>query len=90
MPTILLSPEFGIDWPAESVDGQAWWIGWNGTRMKSPPVLTDEHFDRLREGRFPSDGAVVPKFFARKFATNVSADVLDRIDDELRSLAGAR
>lgn len=90
MPTILLSPEFGIDWPAESVDGQAWWIGWNGTRMKSPPVLTDEHFDRLREGRFPPDGAAVPKLFARKFSTNVSADVLDRIDDELRSLAGAR
>lgn len=89
IPTILLSPQFGIDWAAESVDSQAWWIGWDGVRRKSPPVLGSEHFDRLRDGRFPADRSALPKLFARKFTTDVSADVLDRIDGELRSLAAA-
>jgi hypothetical protein len=89
VPTILLSPEFGADWATESVDAQAWWIGWDGTRRKSPPVLTSEYFDRLHTGRFPTDNSLLPKLFARKFSTGVSTDLLGRIDDELRSLAAA-
>lgn len=88
VPTILLSPQFGIDWAAQSVDAQLWWIGWDGVRRKSPPVLTDEHFERLYAGRFPDDGSA-PKLFARKFDSTVSAQLLDRVDDELRSLAAA-
>jgi hypothetical protein len=70
------------------VDSQLWWIGWDGVRRKSPPVLTGEHFARLHAARFPDDGSV-PKLFARKFDSNVSAELLDRVDDELRTLAAA-
>lgn len=89
VPTILLSPQFGIDWAAESADVQLWWIGWDGVRRKSPPVLTSEHFSRLRDGRFPTADGSAPKLFARKFESGVSGELLDRVDDELRSLATA-
>ncbi len=88
IPTILLSPQFGIDWPAESIDEQLWWIGWDGVRRKSPPVLTSEHFTRLRDGRFPDDRSA-PKLLARKFDSGVSGELLDRVDHELRSMAAA-
>lgn len=87
VPTILLSPEFGVNWATESVDAQTWWIGWDGTRRKSPPVLNSGYFDRLRQGRFPRDPGEVPKLLARKFTTLESEELLDRIDEVLRSLA---
>lgn len=84
IPTLLRSELTGIDWPTESVNGEAWWIGWDGTRRKSPPWLTEQHFDILRDaaqGRGANRS--VPALFARKFDTRLSAKLLKRIDEEL-------
>lgn len=89
MQTLLLSPQFGVDWAAESIDHRPWVIAWNGVRRKSPPVLADEHFERLARARFPDDEQALPVFFARKFNSVDSAGLLDRIDAELRVPARA-
>ena len=85
IPTLLRSPLSGIDWDAESVTGEAWWIGWDGTPRKSPPWLTEQHFDRLRDAAHQADGRPVPALFARKVSTALSGPLLDRIDGELRT-----
>ena len=65
--------------------GEAWWIGWDGTPRKSPPWLTEQHFDRLRDAAQQADGRPVPALFARKVSTAISGPLLDRIDTELRT-----
>ena len=86
VPSMLLSPELGADWANESVDANLWWIGWDDTPRKSPPWLDESYFDRLRAGRVDTDGSVLPKLFARKFSTELSGAVLDRIDRELHPI----
>ena len=96
IPTLLRSPITGIDWAAESLTGEAWWIGWDGTRRKSPPWLTEQHFDVLAEaadGRgVDSSGEqrTVPALFARKVGSQTSTALLDRIDAELLGRAAVR
>ena len=89
VPSLLLSAALGARWATESVQANLWWIGWDDTARKSPPWLTDEYFDRLQAGRTGADGSVLPKLFARKFSTQLSTDLLDRIDRELRSVSFA-
>lgn len=89
IPTLLRSPITAIDWENESVSGEAWWIGWDGTRRKSPPWLTTDHLPVLRAASTQADGRAVPALFARKVSTSTSAALLDRIDTELRRPGGA-
>jgi hypothetical protein len=85
IPTLLRSPLTGIDWDSEHVTGEAWWIGWDGTRRKSPPWLDESYFEALRNGAAAADGRPVPAMFARKVSTSFSGSLLDRIDVELRA-----
>ncbi|MBA8792643.1 hypothetical protein FHX74_000237 [Friedmanniella endophytica] len=90
VPTLLRSPISGVDWENESINEAAWWIGWDGTRQKSPPTLTAGHFDRLEaaaRGVDPERPRTVPALFARKVSSTVSGPLLDRIDAELRDPA---
>lgn len=84
VPTLLRSPVTDVDWEAESVRGEAWWIGWDGKPRKSPPWLDDDYFDRLAAGA-AGEGRPVPALFARKVSTTRTPGLLDRIDTELRS-----
>jgi hypothetical protein len=84
VPTMLRSPLSGVDWDAENVTGEAWWIGWDGTRRKSPPWLTADHFDALAAAATGS-GRPVPALFTRKVSTALSGPLLDRVDAELRA-----
>jgi len=85
IPTILRSPEFGTDWDTEHVEGSLWWIGWDGTRRKSPPWVTASSLEQLRVGDVRPDNARIPTLFARKFATGINGELLDAIDDGLLS-----
>lgn len=86
IPSLLLSPELGIDWASQHVQGRLWRIGWDGTRRKSPAWLTLDRFDWLKSARDDPAGPV-PAVFARKFSTARSTELLDRIDVELRRTA---
>lgn len=92
IPSLLLSPQLGIAWASQHVQGRLWRIGWDGTRDKSPAWLTPDRFDWLKSARDEPAGPV-PAVFARKFSSERSTALLDRIDDELRCTAlplGAR
>ncbi|ARC57764.1 hypothetical protein AS850_11840 [Frondihabitans sp. 762G35] len=80
VPSILHTPRFVPGWAAEHVRATLWWIGWDGTRRKSPPWLTLEHTDAVLSRRSAAEQDL-PHFFARKFSTSESSALLDRIDD---------
>ena len=84
MPSVLATPHFVPGWQDEHVHTTPWWIGWDGSRRKSPPWLGMEHLDDLKTRR---NHVVeeIPKLFARKFSTADSSDVLNAIDSDLRS-----
>jgi len=103
VPSILSTPRFVPGWSTEHVQGSLWWIGWDGSRQKSPPWLDLDSLDRFRDGSesgvtsknttrsvSAARGATVPKLFARKFSTERSAAVLDAIDAQLRTSSGDR
>lgn len=76
-PTILATPALVPDWAQAHEQHLAWCIDWtDGT--KSPPWLGMGHLDRLREHR-AAPGAL-PRFFARKFHSRESAQLLDAVD----------
>ncbi len=79
VPSILKSPQFVPQWEDEHVNATAWWIGWDGTRRKSPPWLGSEHTAALLSRR-THPGQTIDSLFARKFSTDASTDVLDAID----------
>ncbi|MGY1696285.1 MULTISPECIES: beta-1,6-N-acetylglucosaminyltransferase [unclassified Geodermatophilus] len=84
IPSLLHTPAFVPRWTEERVRGSAWVIRWVGRRPQSPPWLTMDDLDELRqELSRPSDGVV--KLFARKFSTDRSTPVLEVIDREFRS-----
>jgi hypothetical protein len=67
------------------VPASLWYIGWDGSRRKSPPWLGMADWPVLRSR--PTVGAVpVPPIFARKFATGHDTAVLDLIDRDLRRM----
>ncbi len=80
IPSILLSPAFGADWAREHIRGSLWWIGWDGTRRKSPAWVSAAHLANLRNGIGRDDNALTPMFFARKFGTGINSELLDDID----------
>ena len=88
VPSILSTPRFVPDWDDASLRASLWMIGWDGTRRKSPPWLTDEVADVVLSRR-AWDDQLVDSVFARKFSTAESTPLLDRID-AARSEAPAR
>ncbi|WP_022906278.1 beta-1,6-N-acetylglucosaminyltransferase [Curtobacterium sp. B18] len=85
VPTVLNSPALVDGFAEEHVPHTLWWIGWDGSKMKSPPWLTLAHAGRLLE-RWTSDPTAMPHLFARKFSTAASSELLDLVDQafELR------
>lgn len=76
----------------------AWYVHWPGGMVDHPDLLRSKDFPKLAAlGGASGPGAAVGdqqsagvvhshrRFFARKFATDVDVDVLDRIDAELRN-----
>ncbi|MDD7966792.1 beta-1,6-N-acetylglucosaminyltransferase [Actinomycetospora lemnae] len=84
VPSVLNSPELVPSWADEHVAETLWAIGWDGRRRKSPPWLTTDHLDILGRARAGEIDDGVPKFFARKFSTDVDTHVLDLIDTVFR------
>ena len=80
LPSILTSPELGMDWPSSHVRGEhAWFIDWGQKPSPNPRWLDESDLPALRAARTrPS----APALFARKFSED-SPQVLDRIEDEL-------
>lgn len=80
LPSILTSPELGMDWPSSHVRGDhAWFIDWGQKPSPNPRWLDESDLPALRAARTrPS----APALFARKFSED-SHQVLDRIEDEL-------
>jgi hypothetical protein len=81
--SVLNTARFVPDWDDQHVSAGLWWIGWDGSRRKSPPWLTMEHLDTLLN-RASSERHGVPYVFARKFSTDLSSELLDVIDVRLR------
>ncbi len=81
--TIMSSPSLVPDWADQHVDELAWLIDWRQKGIKGPPWLTLEHLDFVRAAHGTTD-SVVPKMFARKFHPQLSAELLDAVD-ELRT-----
>lgn len=79
VPSVLATPELVPGFADEHVPHALWWIGWDGTAMKSPPWLTTADAGRVLERRTVSD-VDLPHLFARKFSTARSSDLLDVID----------
>ncbi|MFZ6993539.1 beta-1,6-N-acetylglucosaminyltransferase [Curtobacterium sp. RRHDQ66] len=79
VPSVLSSPALTPGFADEHVPHSLWWIGWDGTAMKSPPWLTIADAGRLLERRTGSD-VDLPHVFARKFSTERSADLLEVVD----------
>jgi hypothetical protein len=77
--SILNTPRFVPGWKTQLVPEGLWWIGWDGTRRKSPPWLHMRHGDALLRLDTAGDRPV-PTLFARKFSTELSTSVLDAID----------
>lgn len=76
-PTILATPSLVPGWAHEHEQHLAWCIDWTD-HTQSPPWLTMDHLDRLRESR-AAPGAL-PRFFARKVHSSASAELLDAVD----------
>jgi hypothetical protein len=87
VPSILSTPELVPGWDENHVRATLWWIGWDGTRRKSPPWLTLEHADAVLS-RSPRPDQALPYYFARKFSTELSTPLLDRIDVLRRASQG--
>ncbi|TDN45094.1 core-2/I-Branching enzyme [Curtobacterium flaccumfaciens] len=85
VPTVLNSPALVEGFAEEHVEHTLWFIGWDGSKMKSPPWLRIAHAGRLLE-RWTTDPTAIPHLFARKFSTATSSDLLDLVDQafELR------
>jgi hypothetical protein len=81
--SVLNTPRFVPDWPRQHIPAGMWWIGWDGSRRKSPPWLTMEHWETLLN-RESSERHGVPYVFARKFSSDLSSELLDVIDVRLR------
>jgi hypothetical protein len=81
--SVLSSPDLVPGWSEQSMPVWLWYIGWDGSRRKSPPWLGMEDWDVLRARATMPTGHVRP-IFARKFATSHDTAVLDAIDHELR------
>ena len=80
LPSLLVSPAFGMDWEASHVRGEhAWYIDWGKQPSPHPRVLGVEDLLALRDAR---TRATAPALFARKF-TEDSWPALDRIEEEL-------
>lgn len=79
VPSILNSPALVPGFADEHVEHSPWYIGWDGTRMKSPPWLTTADAARLLD-RWTGAGDELPQVFARKFSTERSSDLLDLVD----------
>jgi hypothetical protein len=77
--SILNTPRLMPDWKSRLVPENLWWIGWDGRRHKSPPLLDVTHREILLE-RGKRGDLQVPVVFARKFSTSLSTPVLDAID----------
>lgn len=86
VPSVLSTPSLVPGWDDRHISTTPWWIGWDGSRRKSPPWLGMEHWDALRH-RPGGHASELPWLFARKFSTAYSSDLLDAIDAQL--LAGA-
>ncbi|QCR43824.1 hypothetical protein C1N91_10065 [Curtobacterium sp. SGAir0471] len=79
VPSVLGSPALVPGFAEEHLEHSLWWIGWDGTRMKSPPWLGTPDAGRLLE-HWTAPDARPPLLFARKFSTSRSADLLDLVD----------
>jgi len=79
VPSILNSPALVPGFADDHVEHSPWYIGWDGTRMKSPPWLGTADAGRLLD-RWTGAGDELPQVFARKFSTERSADLLDLVD----------
>lgn len=89
VPSILKTPRFVPHWDEEHIDDTAWWIGWDGTRRKSPPWLGSADSEALLSRRTHS-GQTRPSLFARKFSTNESSELLDAVDAQAGRLSSNR
>ncbi|SDT19605.1 Core-2/I-Branching enzyme [Friedmanniella luteola] len=81
--TVLSTPSLVPGWDREHVASWLWYIGWDGSRRKSPPWLGREDWPALERHARSSEGGVHP-VFARKFSSDQDTGVLDLIDRELR------
>ena len=80
LPSLLVSPAFGMDWETSHVrGGHAWHIDWGRQPSPHPRVLGLEDLPALHAAR---TRVTAPALFARKF-TEDSWPVLDRIEREL-------
>jgi hypothetical protein len=85
--SVLSTPELVPDWPEQHLPSRLWWIGWDGSRRKSPPWLGVDDLDAL--GAAVAEGPA--PLFARKFSSTYDTAVLDEIDRRFRSVStGAR
>jgi hypothetical protein len=89
VPSVLLTPAFTPDFADAHVAHPLWWIGWDGTKQKSPPWLGIEDAGRVLERRASADQSA-PFLFARKFSTERSGDLLDVVDAAFGLRTGAR
>jgi hypothetical protein len=76
--SVLHTPELVPGFLERRVEGNAWYIRWDGAARKSPPWLTSADLPELARRRSEPPGGV-PTFFARKFSSADPA-VLDEID----------
>lgn len=79
VPSLLMTEQLVPDWATTHVRATLWWIGWDGTRRKSPPWLTLENADAVLSRRSNADQDL-DHFFARKFSTVASTELLDLVD----------
>ncbi|TCK61453.1 beta-1,6-N-acetylglucosaminyltransferase [Curtobacterium sp. PhB136] len=89
VPSVLSTPGLTPGFADEHVPHALWFIGWDGTAMKSPPWLTTPDAGQLLERRTTSD-VELPHVFARKFSTDRSSDLLDIVDGAFGLREGAR
>ncbi len=82
VPTVLWTESLTPGFRDAHVPHSLWWIGWDGSAMKSPPWLTLADAGRLLQWRTqPSaEARQAPQLFARKFSTARSSELLDLVD----------
>ncbi|MDO8122278.1 beta-1,6-N-acetylglucosaminyltransferase [Isoptericola sp. b490] len=77
--TLLSTPSLVPGYADHHLHELAWLIDWRQANIKGPPWLTMEHLPFLQEGRTVPAGSL-PKLFARKFHSTLSAELLDAVD----------
>lgn len=84
VPSLLASPDLVERVPGDVVDQNLWYLDWAGGGTKSPRWLTADRYDDLSAARHRDrdDPTRLPALFARKFSTERSAGLLDRIDQD--------